>query len=60
MKEYTRLASTPLELAESVYIMRIFEHGMKVRTAPTIHNTQAVDTPYDFKKVVQLMKDLNV
>lgn len=57
--EYTRLAPTPLEVAESVDMMRILEHGMKVRMAPTMHNTQAVDTPDDLKKVERLMQELN-
>lgn len=57
--EYTRLAPTPLEVAESVDMMRILEHGMKVRMAPTKHTTQAVDTPDDLKKVERLMQDLN-
>lgn len=54
--EYTRLAPTPLEIAESVDMMRILEHGMKVRMAPTRHNTQAVDTQEDLKKVERLMQ----
>lgn len=58
--QYTRLAPTPLELAESVDMMRILEHGMKVRMAPTKHNTQAVDTPDDLKKVEELMQTLNI
>lgn len=37
--------------------MRILEHGMKVRMAPTRHSTQAVDTPEDLKKVERIMKD---
>lgn len=53
--EYTRLAPTPLEIAESVDMMRILEHGMKVRMTPTKHQTQAVDTPEDLKRVEQLM-----
>jgi 3-deoxy-manno-octulosonate cytidylyltransferase (CMP-KDO synthetase) len=57
--EYTRLAPTPLEVAESVDMMRVLEHGMKVRMAPTIHQTQAVDTPDDLKRVERLMQSLN-
>ena len=56
--EYTSLAPTPLEIAESVDMMRILEHGMKVRMAPTVHNTQAVDTPADLQRVAQLMQAL--
>lgn len=54
--EYTRMAPTPLEIAESVDMMRVLEHGMKVRMAPTRHNTQAVDTIEDLKKVERLMQ----
>lgn len=57
--EYTRLAPTPLEVAESVDMMRILEHGMKVRMARTKHDTQAVDTPDDLKKVERAMLHLN-
>jgi len=49
--KYTRMAPTPLEIAESVDMMRILEHGFKVRMVPTSHNTQAVDTPADLKAV---------
>lgn len=57
--EYTRLAPTPLEVAESVDMMRILEHGMKVRMVPTKHDTQAVDTQADLEKVERLMKSVN-
>jgi 3-deoxy-manno-octulosonate cytidylyltransferase (CMP-KDO synthetase) len=55
--EYTRLAPTPLEIAESVDMMRVLEHGMKVHMVPTKHNSRAVDTPGDLKLVERLMKD---
>lgn len=58
LMEYTRLAPTPLEVAESVDMMRILEHGMKVRMAPTKHSTQAVDTPEDLAKVERLMQEM--
>jgi 3-deoxy-manno-octulosonate cytidylyltransferase (CMP-KDO synthetase) len=53
--EYNSLKPTPLEVAESVDMMRILEHGMKVRMVPTSHSTQSVDTLEDLKKVEQLM-----
>lgn len=56
--EYQRMQPTPLEIAESVDMMRILEHGMKVRMAPTKHNTQSVDTLDDLKRVEQLMQNL--
>jgi 3-deoxy-manno-octulosonate cytidylyltransferase (CMP-KDO synthetase) len=57
--EYTRLAPTPLEIAESVDMMRVLEHGLRVRMAPTKHDTQAVDTLEDLKKVERLMQELH-
>ena len=54
--EYTKLSPTPLEIAESVDMMRVIEHGMKVRMAPTKFNTHAVDTPDDLQKVALLMQ----
>lgn len=53
--EYTNLAPTPLEIAESVDMMRVLEHGLKVRMIPTVHNTYAVDTPSDLMRVENLM-----
>jgi 3-deoxy-manno-octulosonate cytidylyltransferase (CMP-KDO synthetase) len=54
--EYTKLIPTPLEIAESIDMMRILEHGMKVRMVPTLYESQAVDTPADLEKVSKLMK----
>lgn len=53
--EYNNMPPTPLEEAESVDMMRILENGLKVRMAPTRHDTQAVDTPEDLKKVENLL-----
>ena len=56
--EYTNLYPTPLEIVESVDMMRILEHGMKVKMAPTKYYTQSVDTLSDLKKVEKLMRNL--
>jgi len=56
--EYTRMAPTPLEIAESIDMMRVLEHGLKVKMVPTRHDTHAVDTPDDLRLVEQLMRDL--
>jgi len=53
--EYTELPPTPLETAESVDMLRILEHGRKVRMIPTAHSTRAVDTPEDLCRVEQEM-----
>ena len=55
--KYTNLEPTPLEIAESIDMMRVLEHGMKVRMVPTLHESFAVDTPTDLKKVEKLMAD---
>ena len=54
--EYTKLAPTPLEIAESVDMMRVLEHGGKVHMVPTIHKSYAVDTPSDLLRVEDLMR----
>ena len=55
--EYTNLKPTPLELAESVDMMRVLEHGDKVRMVPTKHQTYAVDTPKDLNRVEKIMME---
>jgi 3-deoxy-manno-octulosonate cytidylyltransferase (CMP-KDO synthetase) len=56
--EYTNLPPTPLEIAESVDMMRVIEHGKKVRMVPTKYASQAVDTPEDLRRVEGLMRNI--
>jgi len=53
--KYTDMIPTPLEIAESVDMMRIIEHGIKVRMIPTKYSTHAVDTEEDLKIVEKFM-----
>ena len=53
---YARLEPTPLELAESVDMMRFLEHGYKVRMVETEFDTRAVDTPEELEEVQELMR----
>jgi 3-deoxy-manno-octulosonate cytidylyltransferase (CMP-KDO synthetase) len=53
---YTRMTPTPLEVAESVDMMRILEHGLKLRMVPTTFDSHAVDTPGDLMLVESLMR----
>lgn len=53
--QYIKLTPTPLETVESIDMMRILEHGYKVRMVPTMHNSQSVDTAEDLKKVEKLI-----
>jgi 3-deoxy-manno-octulosonate cytidylyltransferase (CMP-KDO synthetase) len=53
--EYSSLAPTPLEIIESVDMMRILEHGYKVKMVLTDEVSYAVDTPEDLEFVKDLM-----
>jgi len=55
--EYNNLESTPLEIAESVDMMRVLEHGLKVRMISTSYKSHAVDTKDDLNKVELLIKN---
>jgi 3-deoxy-manno-octulosonate cytidylyltransferase (CMP-KDO synthetase) len=56
--EYIKLEPTPLEIVESVDMMRILEHGYKVKMIPTAYDTKAVDTLEDLKKVEKILSKL--
>ena len=53
--EYTRMAPTPLEVAESIDMLRILEHGMRVKMVPTLHKTYSVDTPQDLRSLEEYL-----
>ncbi len=55
--KYTQLKPTPLEIVESVDMMRVLEYGTKVKMVKTIHQNQSVDTFEDLNKVKKLMQD---
>lgn len=54
--DYTLMAPTPLEIAESVDMMRVLENGLKVRMVPTRHESQSVDTEADRLRVEGLLR----
>ena len=56
LNEFSRLSPTPLEIAESVDMMRFIEHGRKVQMVETSFSTHAVDTPADLKYVEGLLR----
>ncbi len=56
LQEFVKLAPTPLEVAESIDMMRFIEHGRKVKMIETSFSTQAVDTPDDLKRVEELLR----
>lgn len=53
---YTRLPPTPLEQLESVDMLRLLEHGYRVKMVKTEFDTQAVDTKADLARVAKLME----
>ena len=53
--KYSELTPTPLEIIESVDMLRILEHGYSVKMVETKFETSSVDTPGDLKKVEGLM-----
>ncbi len=55
--EYNSMQPTPLEIIESVDMMRIIENGLKVKMIPTKFKTKAVDTPEDLKVVIEMMRE---
>ena len=54
--DFARLPSTPLEKLESVDMLRLLEHGYRVKMVRTEFNTQAVDTQADLERVATLME----
>lgn len=52
---FDQLAPTPLEIAESIDMLRIIEHGYKVKMVESQHQTVSVDTPADLLEVTRLL-----
>ena len=53
--KFNELASTPLEIIESVDMLRILEYGYRVKMVFSHYKTYSVDTIEDLKKVESLM-----
>lgn len=54
--EYNKMSPTPLEIIESVDMMRILENGGKVKMCETKYKTKAVDSKEDLDLVIKIMK----
>ena len=55
--EFSRLEPTPLEKVESIDMLRILEHGYKVKMVLTKSESYSVDTPEDLRFVEEQMKN---
>jgi 3-deoxy-manno-octulosonate cytidylyltransferase (CMP-KDO synthetase) len=56
LQEFSRLEPTPLEVAESIDMMRFIEHGRRVKMVETSFSTHAVDNPEDLRLVEALLQ----
>ena len=57
LQDYTNLASTPLEIIESIDMLRFIENGRKIRIVETDMETYSVDIPSDVEKVMRVMEN---
>lgn len=55
--QFNQMETTPLEIIESVDMLRIMEHGHKVKMVLTDKDTYSVDTLEDLNRVEKLMKN---
>ena len=53
---YNRMKPTPLEIAESIDMLRILENGLQVKMVDTDFSSYSVDTKDDLKRVENLLK----
>jgi 3-deoxy-manno-octulosonate cytidylyltransferase (CMP-KDO synthetase) len=54
--EFQDMTPTPLEIAESIELLRAVEHGVKVRTALSHYTSISVDTERDRQEAEEIME----
>ena len=57
LQTFTRLSPTPLEIIESVDMMRAIEHGYTVRMVPCDRPVVGVDRAEDVARAIELLRD---
>ena len=53
--KFSELSPTPLETSESIDMLRLLEHGYKIKIVKVDKHVKSVDTPNDLKIVEKLM-----
>ncbi len=56
LEDYTNLPSTPLEIIESIDMLRFLESGRKIKMLETPFATKSVDAPEDLPRADELMR----
>jgi len=54
--DFQEMAPTPLEIAESVELLRAIEHRVKIRAVKSMYHTISVDTELDRQEAEEIMK----
>ena len=54
---FTKLQPTPLEIIESIDMLRVLEYGYLIRMVETTSEIVGVDTPEDLERAKILMKN---
>ena len=57
LNRFSALEQTPLEIIESVDMLRVIEHGLPITLVRTDSETVGVDTPADLARAEMLMSD---
>lgn len=57
LQTFNNLPQTPLEIIESVDMMRVLEHGHPLRLVYTDRETVSVDTPDDLERALMFMRE---
>lgn len=58
--DYIKMSPTPLEVAESVDMMRVLENGYRITMVPTKHESYSIDVESDKERVEEYFKNRSI